>query len=94
MFDDFGGVVDNVYLVHNLTFIPALNLDANSVHVSPKPQPSSDSDSSSSDGHSVVTELTTGAEAQALVPTRWDEPSKYYKDRQHSSWGPNGKLRG
>ena len=43
---------------------------------SPKLQPFSDSDSSSSDGNSVVAELTTGAEAQALVPTRWDEPSK------------------
>ena len=76
MCDDFGGVVDNVYLILKLTFIPAFNLDANSVHVSPKPQPSSDSDSSSSDGNSVVAELTTGAEAQALVPTRWDELSK------------------
>ena len=61
MCDDFGGVVDNVYLDHKLTFILAFNLDANSVHVSPKPQPSSDSDSSSSDGNSVVAELTSGA---------------------------------
>ena len=76
MCDDFGGVVDNVYLVHKLTLIPAFNLDANSIHVSPKSQSLSDSDSSSSDGNSVVAELTTGAEAQALVPTRWDEPSK------------------
>ena len=76
MGDDFGGVVDNVYLDHKLAFTLALNLDANFVHVPPKPQPSSDLDFSSSDGNPVVAELTTGAEAQALVPTRWDEPSK------------------
>ena len=76
MCDDFGGVVDNVFLVIMLTFTPAFNLDAYSFHISPKLQPGSDSESSSSDGNSVVAELTTGAEAQALVPTSWDELSK------------------
>ena len=76
MFDDFGGVVDVVHMDHKLTFIWRSTCTRSSSTSSPKLQPSSDSDSISSDGNSVVADLTTGAQAQALLPTCWDELRK------------------